>query len=180
MTAVSTTQSIIDHYATYDEAERLKHDIGPLELVRTRELMLRYLPPAPATVLDIGGATGIYSFWLAGLGYDVHLVDIVPRHIEQAREAAQEPGSPQLASMRVGDARSLDFDDNFADAIVMHGPLYHLPERDGPHVRHRGGRTCFASGRPPAGFRHHALRRADLWHNQRPRLRSRLPRDDPQ
>lgn len=124
------SQSIIDHYNTYDETKRLKHDIGPLELARTQELMLRYLPPAPAIVLDIGGATGVYAFWLAGLGYDVHLVDIVPHHIEQAREAAQVPGSPQLASMCVGDARDLDFDDGFADAIIIHGPLYHLSGRE--------------------------------------------------
>ena len=77
----SGVQAIIAHYNQYDEAERLKNDIGPLELVRTQELLARYLPPAPAVVLDVGGATGIYSRWLAGLGYQVHLVDIVPRHI---------------------------------------------------------------------------------------------------
>jgi SAM-dependent methyltransferase len=122
------TQEIIDHYTKYDEAERLKHDIGPLELARTRELMLRYLPSAPAVVLDVGGATGVYAFWLAGLGYSVYLVDIVPRHIEQARAAAQAPGAPQLAGMCVGDVRHLDFDADFADAIIMHGPLYHLSD----------------------------------------------------
>ena len=98
--------------------------------MRTQELLVRYLPPPPAVVLDVGGASGVYSFWLAGLGYQVHLVDIVPRHIEQARQAAQEAGSPQLAGMRVGDARQLDFPGEFADAIVMHGPLYHLPGRE--------------------------------------------------
>jgi len=36
----SVTQSIIDHYAAYDEAQRLSHDIGPLELTRTHELMM--------------------------------------------------------------------------------------------------------------------------------------------
>jgi ubiquinone/menaquinone biosynthesis C-methylase UbiE len=127
---MSLSQAIIDHYTIYDEAERLKHDIGPLELARTKELLLRYLPPAPAIVLDVGGATGVYAFWLAELGYSVHLVDIVPRHIEQACEAAQASGAPQLASMSVGDARNLDFDDGFADAVIMHGPLYHLSERE--------------------------------------------------
>ncbi len=126
--ASSSVQAIIAHYNQYDEAERLKNDIGPLELVRTQELLERYLPPTPAVVLDVGGATGVYSRWLAGLGYQVHLVDIVPRHIEQA-QAAQTPDSPQLVSMRVGDARQLDFKDGFADAIVMHGPLYHLSAR---------------------------------------------------
>ena len=125
----SVAQKIIDHYNTYDEAGRLKNDIGPLELLRTQELIMRYLPPPSAVILDVGGATGTYSFWLAGLGYSVHLVDVVPRHIEQAMQAARQPESPQLASLRVGDARALDFGDGFADAIVMHGPLYHLTDR---------------------------------------------------
>jgi Methyltransferase domain len=65
----------------------------------------------------------VYSFWLIGLGYTVHLVDIVPRHIERAQQAAGQAGSPQLASMRIGDARRIDFADGFAGAIIMHGPL---------------------------------------------------------
>lgn len=123
-------EQIIAYYNRYDEDERLEHDIGPLERARTRELLTRYLPHPPAVVLDVGGASGAYSFWLAGLGYEVHLVDIVPRHIEQARRVAQEDGSLPLASMRVGDARQLDFASGFADAAILHGPLYHLPERE--------------------------------------------------
>ncbi len=122
-------QQIIDHYNKYNEAERLTNDIGPFELARTKELVERYLPPWPATVIDIGGANGPYSFWLASRGYSVHLVDIVPRHIEQARKASLEPQSPQLASLSVGDARKLDFQDEIADVILVHGPLYHLPDR---------------------------------------------------
>ena len=79
------TREIVDHYSSYDESKRLRGDIGPLERVRTQELMRRALPPAPAVVLDVGGATGVYALWLAGLGYQVHLVDIVPHHVEQAR-----------------------------------------------------------------------------------------------
>jgi SAM-dependent methyltransferase len=126
----STEAQIIDHYNRYDEAERLKHDIGPLELVRTQELIMRYLPPTPAVVMDVGGASGVYSFWLAGLGYSVHLVDLVPRHIERAGQLAQKAGSPRLASMRIGDARRLAFADKLADAVLLHGPLYHLSGRE--------------------------------------------------
>jgi len=122
-------RDIIDHYNRSDEAARLERDIGPMEFARTRELLLRDLPPAPCEVLDIGGAAGPYAYWLAGLGHRVHLVDLVPRHIEQAREIGSHPGSPQLASMRSGDARALDFADASADAILLHGPLYHLTER---------------------------------------------------
>jgi ubiquinone/menaquinone biosynthesis C-methylase UbiE len=122
----SVAADIIAHYGHYDESKRLQSDIGPLELARTRELLRRYLPPAPAVVVDVGGATGIYSFWLAALDYRVHLVDIVPRHIEQALQESLQPGVAQLASIKVGDARQLDLADGFADAITMHGPLYHL------------------------------------------------------
>ena len=122
-------QEIVDHYNNDDKSQRLKNDIGPLELVRTQELISRYLPPPPATILDVGGASGVYSFWLAGLGYQVHLVDIVPLHIEQAVRKMQLPDCPKLASARVGDARDLPFVDEFADVVMMHGPLYHLTDR---------------------------------------------------
>ena len=125
----SIERETIDHYNTYDEAERLTKDIGPLELLRTRELITRYLPPAPVFVLDVGGASGIYSFWLADQGYSVHLLDLVPRHIEHAVQQSQEAPVPRLAGIKVGDARALPFADAFADAVIMHGPLYHLPER---------------------------------------------------
>lgn len=129
MSESSMTQAIVEHYNRYNESERLKHDIGPLELVRTQELALRYLPAAPSVIMDVGGAAGVYSFWLASLGHAAHLVDITPRHIEQARQASRTPGSPQLAGMYVGDARALDFSDNFADVVWLHGPLYHLTDR---------------------------------------------------
>ncbi len=97
VTTETIAQQIIEHYNRYDEDKRLKGDIGPLEFARTQELILRYLPPAPAVIVDAGGATGVYSFWLAGLGYKAHLVDIVPRHIEQA---AQTLRCPALLSLR--------------------------------------------------------------------------------
>jgi SAM-dependent methyltransferase len=121
---------IVAHYERYDEARRLERDIGPLEAARSRELMERFLPRAPAVVLDDGGAAGAYAFWLASLGYAVHLLDIVPRHIAQALEASRRPGSPALASARVGDARRLPFEAGQTDAVLLAGPLYHLAERD--------------------------------------------------
>jgi ubiquinone/menaquinone biosynthesis C-methylase UbiE len=125
----SPTGEVEDYYKTRDEDGRLTRDIGPLEMARSQELIKRYFPPIPAVVCDVGGATGAYSFWLAGLGYDVHLVDLVPSHVEKAVEKSKIPGSPRLASMKVGDARNLDYPDELFDAILMHGPLYHLVER---------------------------------------------------
>jgi ubiquinone/menaquinone biosynthesis C-methylase UbiE len=103
---------------------------GRLEYLRTRELLARYLPPAPATVLDVGGGAGVYALPLAREGYSVHLIDAVPLHVEQARKASTSQQDTPLASAQVGDARRLVSDDESADAVLLLGPLYHLTSRD--------------------------------------------------
>ena len=125
---LSFPDEILAFYGEGREADRLTRGIGPLELARTQELLQRFLPPAPAVIHDVGGGPGAHAFWLAELGHTVHLVDLTPLHIEQARTRAAQPGSPQLASIAQGDARQLGFADATADAVVLHGPLYHLTE----------------------------------------------------
>jgi ubiquinone/menaquinone biosynthesis C-methylase UbiE len=121
----TSANEIVRHYASGYEVGRLAAGTSQLELLRTRELVARYLPRPPATILDIGGGPGVHALWLASLGYDVHLVDIVPLHVEQAL-AAQ--GADPLASATVGDARSLDAASGSVDAVLLLGPLYHLTE----------------------------------------------------
>ncbi len=118
---------ILAHYDAFDERSRLGEGSGLLERVRTQELLLRYLPAPPAVVLDVGGGPGRYALWLTECGYEVHLVDVVPHHVEQAAEAAATAGKP-LASATVGDARRLDRPSASVDAVLLLGPLYHLPE----------------------------------------------------
>ena len=103
---------------------------GRLEYLRTRELLARYLPPAPATVLDVGGGAGVYALPLAREGYSVHLIDAVELHVEQARKASSLQRDAPLAGAQVGDARRLVWDDESADAVLLLGPLYHLTSRD--------------------------------------------------
>ena len=118
---------IVDHYGRYEEDDRLASDYGTLELVRTQEIFLRVLPPPPACVVDVGGGPGVYATWLAGLGYEVHLVDPVPRHIDQATERATAAGV-SLASATCGAAARIELDDDSADAVLLMGPLYHLQD----------------------------------------------------
>ncbi len=122
-------EDVAAYYNQGREQERLTRDSGKLELVRTQEIIQRYLSPPPAAVLDIGGGAGVYALWLARLGYTVHLVDLMALHIEQALQAsARQPDHP-LASARIGNALQLDFPDGSADVVLLLGPLYHLTER---------------------------------------------------
>jgi ubiquinone/menaquinone biosynthesis C-methylase UbiE len=123
-------ERIAGHYAGADEASRLRTGWFQLEHARTQELILRHLPPAPATVIDAGGGAGVYACWLASLGYRVHLIDPVPKHVEQARAASAQQSEHPLASVEVGDARKLQHADGSADAVLLLGPLYHLVERE--------------------------------------------------
>jgi ubiquinone/menaquinone biosynthesis C-methylase UbiE len=122
---------ILAHYEEGAERDRLLGGgPGRLEYLRTRELLARYLPPAPATVLDVGGGAGVYALPLAREGYSVYLIDAVPLHVEQAREASALQQDVPLTGAQVGDARRLEWEDKSVDAVLLLGPLYHLTSRD--------------------------------------------------
>jgi ubiquinone/menaquinone biosynthesis C-methylase UbiE len=115
---------MLDFYASrYEEDARLRQSPhGRLELARMRELLDRFVPPAPGTAIDAGGGPGVHAEWLAARGYDVELIDAVPHHVTQAARIAG-------VNARHGDARHLPFPDASADAVLLLGPLYHLLER---------------------------------------------------
>jgi SAM-dependent methyltransferase len=115
---------ILEHYRDQDEGSRLTRSAhGRLEFLRTQELLRRHLPAPPASVLDVGGGTGVHATWLSGDGYQVELVDPVPEHVARANESG-------AFSASVGDARALDGATDSVDAVLLLGPLYHLVERD--------------------------------------------------
>jgi len=117
-------EQIRPYYDRGLERGRLSAGAGLIERARTVEVLSRWLPPPPLRILDVGGGPGAYVPWLRGLGHEVHLVDPVPLHVEQARTAG-------AASARVGDARRLDDDDGRYDAVLLLGPLYHITDRPG-------------------------------------------------
>jgi len=83
------------------------------------------LPGLPARIVDVGGAAGAYSLWLAAQGYEVHLVDASPRLVEEARMRSAKSTAP-LASLSVADARRLPQESGSAAMVLVMGPLYHL------------------------------------------------------
>src|SRR5262249_28707062 len=82
-------KEITRYYQEVAEEGRLAAGPGQLEFARTKEVVLRFLPPPPATILDVGGASGAYALWLAERGYQVHLIDPVPRLVEEAQRRSE-------------------------------------------------------------------------------------------
>jgi SAM-dependent methyltransferase len=125
--AVRGNQALMDllrrfYEHEYDEDVRLtRSPHGRLELARTVQLLERLLPAPPARVLDVGGGTGVHARWLAAAGFDVTLVDLMPRHVWRAA------GIDGVEAV-VGDARALSLKDADFDVVLLLGPLYHLTE----------------------------------------------------
>lgn len=113
-----------DFYLNTSEDDRLKYGLGPLEFERNQELITRFLHSNGGTIVDVGGGPGVYSQWLAGLGFNVILVEPLQKHIDLAKQKAK--GIKTRFSCILGEARNLALPDNSADLVLLHGPLYHL------------------------------------------------------
>lgn len=122
-----TPPEVIAYYDRFPEESRLASGPSRLEFERTKDILSRVLPKAPSVVVDAGGAAGAYSAWLAELGYEAHLVDASPRLVEEARRRNATLAKP-IASLSVGDARRLPQEDGSVHAVLLMGPLYHLPD----------------------------------------------------
>jgi ubiquinone/menaquinone biosynthesis C-methylase UbiE len=117
-------EEVREHYEQeIEESERLSRGAGRLELVRTQEIVRRYLPRAPLTILDVGGGSGVHAAWLADDGHAVHVVDPMRNHVEAARRLGERG---RRVSAEIGDARRLTAEDESVDAVLLLGPLYHL------------------------------------------------------
>lgn len=110
-------EPLIDFYTLKDESTRLAGREGRVEFLRTQALLRQRLEPAQR-ILDVGGADGVHANWLVDDGYQVEIVDIVPLHVERARQRG--------FSAQTGDARHLPFDDASFNVVLLLGPLYHL------------------------------------------------------
>jgi ubiquinone/menaquinone biosynthesis C-methylase UbiE len=134
-------------YALGLERDRLLGGQGALEFARTQVLLERYLPAPPAVIADVGGGPGRYAIWLAERGYQAHLVDPVPLHIEQARAATSRRPGVTLASAEVGDARALRLPDASVDAgAFARPPLPPARARRPPPSLAEARRVCRPGG----------------------------------
>jgi hypothetical protein len=67
---------IVDHYRDAEESSRLRTGWFQLGQARTQELLLRHLPPPPATVIDAGGGAGAYASSCREFAHHVHRAKI--------------------------------------------------------------------------------------------------------
>ena len=110
---------ILDYYAAGGEETRLKSGIGQIEYERTKEILLRYLPPNGAVIYDVGGGTGIYALWLVRLGYRVHLLELSPANVERARLLSAQQADHPLERAQVANGRFIPRCDQAADGVLV-------------------------------------------------------------
>ena len=117
-----------EYYKNFNERDRLTNDnSGKLEYEMTMRILSKYLPKN-AKILDLGGATGVYSFPLAEIGYEVYLSDLSEELINQAKEQ-NESKTKEIKSCDVVNAIDLSIYANEQfDVVLLFGPLYHLLE----------------------------------------------------
>ena len=127
---MEVNQEVIDYYTRKEEDNRLCEFPGKVEFFRSREIILRFLPKGESAILDLGGGTGPYSFWLSDLGHSVHLVDPVKKHIELAKSKNRRTSSP-ITHISIGNALEIDFEEDSFDVVVLLGPMYHILEGAG-------------------------------------------------
>ena len=76
-------------------------------------------------ILDVGAGNGSLTLLLSGMGHDVIGIDISEGMLSVARKKAEERGvNPDL---RIGDAESLEFEDESFDSVVSRIVLWTLP-----------------------------------------------------
>ena len=126
---VIMSNDLVEYYVNqYDEGSRHRDPFGVIQELRTKFLLSRYLHDDPMSILDVGGANGVYSFFLADLGHRVSLLDIAPNHIEQAEQLNAER-ERKLEQILLGDVQTFATSARY-DLILLHGPLYHMIVRE--------------------------------------------------
>lgn len=115
-----------EHYQDYDEESRLvKDNVHRIEFITTTHV-LDDLIEDNSDLLEVGAATGRYSFHYLEQGHRVTAVEKVEKHVE-IMKSKREENNYQDIDIRQGDARDLsEFEDNSFDVVLCLGPIYHL------------------------------------------------------
>jgi SAM-dependent methyltransferase len=96
---VEIDRRVARRYESIDEDARLwQPGKGDLVRLRTWDIFERFLPRS-GRVLDVGGGPGTHAAHLAARGYEVTLVDPVPRHVELATQRASDRSTASFEAL---------------------------------------------------------------------------------
>jgi S-adenosylmethionine-dependent methyltransferase len=125
------TKSVREFYesAVLLEWKRLLTPLSKLEFQSTLHLIEKYFPKK-GHICDIGCGPGRYAIELLKQGYNVTLFDLSEASLEFAKTQISQMGL-QATHIIHSDARNMStLETNAYDAVLLMGPLYHLPEED--------------------------------------------------
>ncbi len=90
------------------------------------DLIIPLMPPAPASILDVGCGTGSLSVLLAQAGYDVRGIDFSEGMVAAARAKAAAAGV--AARFEVDDAQAPSVEPASCDVVLGRHILWALPD----------------------------------------------------
>jgi ubiquinone/menaquinone biosynthesis C-methylase UbiE len=114
---------------TYDEKWSISYDERCIAYARDRFVAVAGASGWPyGRSLEIGCGTGFFSLnlKLAGVLDEVHVTDLSPGMVEQAKRNGAELGFE--VEGRVADAERLPYDDQTFDVVIGHAVIHHIPD----------------------------------------------------
>lgn len=112
--------------------DRLEYRGKDETFVAMREEYLRQMNLAPnADILDLGCGTGVVARALAtreNFSGKIVGVDFSRELIDAAQQLATEEGTNDRVKFRVGDASTLEDEDESFDAVILHTLVSHVPD----------------------------------------------------
>lgn len=95
-----------------------------------QSLFRELIPEKRMRVLDVGCGTGEMSLLLAGLGHEVHGIDLSPKMLAKAKEKAElrlTSGEQENLRFKLGDGEKPPYENGSFDVVVSRHVLWTLP-----------------------------------------------------
>ncbi|MGL6108058.1 class I SAM-dependent methyltransferase [Romboutsia sp.] len=117
------------HYENYDEDNRLIKDKShSIEFITSTTYLNKYLSNNQK-VLEVGAATGRYSFYYSQKGCKVTALEISQKHIEIMKNKLKTTD----LELEIVQGNALDlkqYEDESFDTVLCLGPIYHLKPKE--------------------------------------------------
>ena len=120
---------IENYYQNYDEDNRLiKDNSHSIEFLTTTKYIDKHITEE-TKILEIGAATGRYSFYYLEKGCNVTALDISEKHVNIMKEKAKK----YKDNINILQGNALDLriiENNSYDIVLCLGPMYHLTKEE--------------------------------------------------